>query len=273
MTHTIEQAIPARTTEQLRINFWQILFVVFVILSISICEYVFTYQNVAFGIVSALALTILIYFVVSVSNLDQRIAACAESLVLVPLYILFTSSLPWFLVNQQYLLPLVYTCIIGLCLWHILQNNLSLKEIFGFNKGRILKYSLIGLVIGIPTGVVEYLILQPAPTFPEFSLIYFFRDMVYMFICVSVAEEVLFRGLIQKDLAVAFGWKWALFGSSILFMVMHLTWRSIPELGFVFIAGLIFGGLYLKTRSLVAPIMMHGVNNLILVAVAPYVLG
>jgi membrane protease YdiL (CAAX protease family) len=52
---------------------------------------------------------------------------------------------------------------------------------------------------------------------------------------------------------------------------MHLTWRSVPELGFVFIAGLILGALYLKTKSLVAPIIAHGINNVILVAVLPYV--
>jgi membrane protease YdiL (CAAX protease family) len=47
--------------------------------------------------------------------------------------------------------------------------------------------------------------------------------------------------------------------------------RSIPELGFVFIAGLILGILYLKTKSLVAPIIAHGVNNVMLVAVLPYI--
>jgi membrane protease YdiL (CAAX protease family) len=86
-----------------------------------------------------------------------------------------------------------------------------------------------------------------------------------------LAEELLFRGLIQRDLAVAFGWKWALFGATALFTVMHLTWRSIPELGFVFLAGLVLGGLYLRTKSLVAPIVAHGMNNVMLVAIMPYI--
>jgi membrane protease YdiL (CAAX protease family) len=269
----IEQTILERIPARLSISRWQVSFIIAIIIAITVCEYVFTYQNVTFGIIGALSLTLLIYFVVSVLNMNPGITSCAESLALIPLYILFTSSLPWFIIGQQYLLPMVYTCIIGLCLWHTFQKKLNLKEIFGFTKHKLLKYSLIGLAIGIPTGIVEYLVLQPAPSYPEFSLIYFFRDLAYMLIFVAIAEELLFRGLIQRDLASVFGWKWALFATSMIFAVMHLTWRSIPELGFVFIAGLIFGGLYLKTKSMTASIVMHGINNVILVAVAPYIFG
>jgi membrane protease YdiL (CAAX protease family) len=55
--------------------------------------------------------------------------------------------------------------------------------------------------------------------------------------------------------------------------VMHLTWRSIPELFFVFLASLILGYIYHKTKSLVGPIMMHGTGNVILVAIMPYLIN
>lgn len=241
--------------------------------AITACEYVFAYHNVAYGIVIALVLAIIIYLMLSIFHFDQGITNCGESLALIPLYILFTASLPWFFINQQYLLPAVYSCVLGLCLWHVYQKNLSLKELFGFSKEKLLLYSLIGLAIGIPLGVGEYFILRPAPAFPNFEVKYLLRDMVYMLLFVGIGEELLFRGLIQRDLTGIFGWKWGLFGASFLFAVMHLTWRSIPELGFVFCAGLVLGILYYKTRSLVAPIVAHGVTNVILVSVLPYLLG
>ncbi len=274
------ESSPAQTTGEVgqgelakrtALSHWQALFVAVICVTVAVCEYVFAYQNVAYGIVSALALVIAIYLVLSMVRLDQKIANCGESLALIPLYILFTSSLPWFFINQQYLLPAVYSCILGLCLWHIYQKNLSLKQIIGFSKKNLLRYSLIGIAIGIPLGAMEYAILRPMPGFPTFELKYLFRDLVYMLLFVGLAEEFLFRGLIQQDLAQAFGWKWGLFGASALFAVMHLTWRSAPELGFVFVAGLILGALYLKTKSLVAPIVAHGINNVMLVAVFPYV--
>lgn len=249
----------------------QTLFIIAIGVAIATCEYIFAYQNVAYGIVIALALAMVIYFFLSALCLDQNIASCAESLALIPLYILLTSSLPWFFINQQYLLPAIYSCIMGLCIWHVYKNNLSLKQIFGFSKKKLLKYSLLGLAIGIPTGATEYFILQPAAAYPGFDVKYFLQDLAYMLLFVGVGEELLFRGLIQQDLTGAFGWRWGLFGSSALFAVMHLTWRSIPELVFVFVAGLILGALYLKTKSLVAPTILHGINNVILVAVLPYI--
>ena len=249
---------------------WQVVFIVAIALAITICEYVFAYQNVAYGIIIALALTIAIYAVISVRRFDPLIMHSAESLAIIPLYILFTSSLPWFFVDQQYLLPAVYSCILGLCFWHIYRQNLDLAGLFGFSKRRLPKDFLIGLAVGVVLGPLEYFILRPAPAFPSFQIIYLFRDIIYMFVFVGLAEELLFRGLIQRNLMVAFGWKWALFAASALFAVMHLTWRSVPELGFVFIAGVALGVLYWKTKSLVAPIVAHGANNVMLVSVLPY---
>lgn len=250
---------------------WQVLFLILIGVAITGCEYVFAYQNVPYGIAIGLGLAIIIYVMLSVLHLDQRIIICAESLALIPLYILFTSSLPWFFLDQQYLLPAVYACVLGLCFWHIYRHNLSLKNILGFKKEKLLKYILIGLVIGVPLGVAEYFVLRPVPEFPSFEVRYLLRDIVYMFLFVGLAEELLFRGLIQQDLKEAFGWKWALIGSSVLFTVMHLTWRSMLELVFVFLSALVLGGLYLKTKSLTASIIAHGMNNVMLVAILPYI--
>jgi len=93
-----------------------------------------------------------------------------------------------------------------------------------------------------------------------------------MVVFVGLGEELLFRGLVQRDMMNLLGWKWGLLGASLLFMVMHLTWRSIAELGFTLLAGLLFGYLYYRTRSLTVPIVAHGMGNVILVAVMPYLL-
>lgn len=53
---------------------------------------------------------------------------------------------------------------------------------------------------------------------------------------------------------------------SLLIAVVQLTWRSVPELGFVFLVSLILSGLYHKTNSLTVPIVVHGINNVMLVS-------
>ena len=252
---------------------WQQLLILVIFTAIAVCEYLFAYQDVAFGIGLALFLALGIYITISVVRLSQPITDCAGSLALIPLYILFTSSLPWFFINQQYLLPAVYSIILALSLLHIYQNKLSLKYIFGFRKEKFLLYTLACLAIGAVLGTMEYFILRPAPAFPTFEVKYLLRDMIYMFLFVGLGEELLFRGLLQIDLMKVFGVKGGLILASLMFAIMHLTWRSLPELGFVFIAGLILGFLYWKTKNLVLPIIIHGINNVMLVAVLPYILG
>jgi len=250
----------------------QWLFILAIFIAITATEWVFVYKNVAYGIGLALFLVIGIYIVISVIRLSQPLINCAESLALIPLYILFTSSLPWFFINQQYLLPAVYSTVLALCLWHIYQKKLNFSEL-GFHREKWLKYVLVGIAIGIPIGMVEYFVLRPAPAFPTFEVRYLLRDLVYMVAFVGLGEELLFRGLLQRDLINVFGWKQGIVLASLVFAVMHLTWRSVPELVFVFFASLIFGYLYYKTKSLVAPIVVHGIGNVMLVAVMPYLLN
>ena len=90
---------------------------------------------------------------------------------------------------------------------------------------------------------------------------------------VAMGEEILFRALVQNDLVRALGWKQGIILASLLFAVMHLTWRSIPELVFVFFVGLLLGYVYHRTKSLTAPIVMHGIGNTFLVAIMPYLLA
>lgn len=247
-------------------------FMGFMVAAISVTEWIFAYRSVGYGIVLSLFLTLGAYLVVILGRLKSPYIECVESMALIPLYILFTSSLPWFFLQQQLLLPAVYSLILALCFWHVYDKNLSLKEL-GFISKKWAKYTIIGILIGAPLGSIEYLILRPAPAAPTFQVSLLIRDLSYMLFFVGLAEELLFRALIQVDLKRAFGFRWALLLQSILFMVMHMTWRSVPELFFVFTAAVVLGIFYEKTNSMVGITVLHGVGNTFLVAIMPYVLG
>jgi membrane protease YdiL (CAAX protease family) len=270
---TTEDNLLGQLSVSARAGKQQKLFLLAILAAITVCEYLFVYSDVVYAIGLALFLALGIYATISVFHLNQPTTDSAGSLAVIPLYILFTSSLPWFFINQQYLLPAVYSIIIALSLWHIYQNKLSLKALLGLRKEKLLRYILAGIAIGAVLGTGEYFILRPAPAFPAFEMKYLLRDMIYMFLFVGLGEEILFRGLIQRDLMKSFGGKTGLILASMMFAVMHLTWRSLPELGFVFIAGLILGAFYWKTKSLTLPVIAHGANNVMLVAVLPYILG
>jgi membrane protease YdiL (CAAX protease family) len=225
---------------------------------------------VRIGIIISLISSLLLIFFTATTKLEETLIESIEALTLIPLYILFTSSLPWFFLHQDLLFPAVYSIMIGLCIHQVRSKGFNLKEI-GFNLDYLRKTPLYGLV-GIPLGIIEYYILTPSPTYPHFNILNLFKDMIYMFLFVGLAEELLFRGLIQRSLTRLFNPWIGILMSSFVFSIMHLTWHSIPELIFVYIAGTIFGYIYMKTQSLIPPIIAHGLGNTILVSVIPYLI-
>jgi len=250
---------------------WDWMLILGIFIAISLTEYVFAYRDVRIGIVMALFTALVIYFVISVKEMRAQVVNSAECLALVPIYILLTSSLPWFFIHQAYLLPAVYATIIGLCFYYVYEKRLSFEEL-GFKNDKILEYVLIGVIIGLPFGTIEYFIMTPAPAYPTFEFVHLLRDVIYMVFFVALGEELLFRALIQRNLSFAFGTTIGLVSASFMFAVMHLTWRSVPKLFFVFFGGMVLGYLYYKTESLTAPIIVHGVGNILLVGVLPYML-
>ncbi len=238
--------------------------------AIAVSEWVFAYRDPALGIILALVLSLAIYIVLPLTGLGKTFTDCAEALALIPLYILFTSSLPWFLLNQDLILPAVYLAVIAICAWYMYKNRIGLRAV-GFKHDKFLQYALLGAAVGLPLGTAEHFVIYWQPDALSFQVTYLLRMLLYMTIFVGIGEELLFRGIVQSKLAAQFGARWGLVIASIMFGVMHLTWRSVPELGFTFAAGLAFGYLYQRTGSLTASIAAHGIGNTVLVAVVPFI--
>lgn len=255
---------------------WDGVVVAGVIASIAGAEWLFNYGDVGLGIAAALVIAILLNSIVSFVPFGDRVEPVLDALALVPLYILFTSSLPWFFLDTNLLLPSVYSIVMALAVWRLYEEGIGLSREglaeIGFRRDGLIRYALIGAALAIPIGLIEYSILRPEPAAGGFDLRDAARDAIYMFAFVAVAEELLFRGVILRNLAAAFGaWRGVVVAAA-LFSIMHIVWRSWEEVAFTFAAGLLLGFLYQRTHSLTAPIILHATNNILLVVVLPYVL-
>lgn len=89
--------------------------------------------------------------------------------------------------------------------------------------------------------------------------------IVAVVILAPIAEEVFFRGVVFNAWLREGGRRWAFFGSSALFAVIHL---SVVSLLPIFLLGLALAWVYHRTGSLLAPIVMHATVNGISVALA-----
>ena len=90
---------------------------------------------------------------------------------------------------------------------------------------------------------------------PHQMVIYF----VYSAIIPAVAEEYFFRGAICKSLTV-YGKGTAIAVSAVLFALMH---ANVEQLIYAFVAGALLAWIYVETKSIVFPILVHFLNNAI----------
>ncbi|HKJ58990.1 MAG TPA: type II CAAX endopeptidase family protein [Halobacteriales archaeon] len=96
-------------------------------------------------------------------------------------------------------------------------------------------------------------------------------------VVVGPAEELLFRGVIQRYLEGGFTRTWAILGTGVLFSLVHLptTFLADPNpaavattLVLLFGLSLVLSYLYAWTGNLVVPILAHGLYDALLFALA-----
>ena len=95
--------------------------------------------------------------------------------------------------------------------------------------------------------------------------------LLYQFMYVAVAEEVFFRGYVQNNIlrlthqgkdGQCRRWKWlSIVLSAACFAVAHIIIQGRITLALTFLPGLVLGWLFIRTKSLLAPILFHGLAN------------
>jgi membrane protease YdiL (CAAX protease family) len=91
--------------------------------------------------------------------------------------------------------------------------------------------------------------------------------LVYQFLYVAVAEEVFFRGYIQTNVMRCLGGAHprgqhvAILISAACFALAHVVVQGQMASALTFLPGVILAWLLIRTRSLLAPILFHGLAN------------
>lgn len=183
------------------------------------------------------------------------------------------------------LTPIIYAfTFILLSLWAIQQLHqlqINIKRIIGHLPNNYPWLPTVGLVIAIllfsaGSGRLFYCALSfYAPTLVEALLnqkTFLFSDSetfspllhnlltILIFLVVApVTEELLFRGILLHRWTVKWGMTPALLSSAFLFAILHANVIGL------FVFGLMMALLYIKTRTLIVPIVCHALNNFIAV--------
>lgn len=155
----------------------------------------------------------------------------------------------------------------------------------GFNKGKkgLLNTISLGLLGGLAISVYNYLLMdyfllqnQVATNFIEkclFAPVWeeFYNRVLFLVIIeaavIITANKFYFENPKYKDKITERSRKFDLFGFYLLILfiggIWFVWWHGIWQSGNILFAGMIAGAVYLKTRSIIAPIIVHALSNFV----------
>lgn len=128
-----------------------------------------------------------------------------------------------------------------------------------------LAISLIGPILGL----IEFYILTPAPLIARLEWSSFWFPALSLLIFTGFLEELIFRGLIQEASTSTLG-RLGLIYTALLFAILHIGYQSVVDVIFVFGAGLMFGLIAARTRSIIGVSLAHGLTNITLYLIYPF---
>lgn len=170
-----------------------------------------------------------------------------------------------------------------LCLWALQrfrQLQINLQHVIGNVPNGYRWLPIVGLVAGIlifsiGSGLLSFYFLSLlAPsvfqlvlktiltdqTRSSLPIIHKFIEAIALIVVAPITEEFIFRGIILHRWAAKWGIIPAILGSSILFGFCHVNPIGLSMFGIVMAL------LYIKTSTLIVPIVAHALNNTVAVA-------
>ncbi len=144
------------------------------------------------------------------------------------------------------------------------------RKMIGLTGKKLLLQVLIGLS-GIGLGYLEYKILHPRALVAYFSLATIWLPAIILLIFTGLLEEIIFRGLLQYNAERVLG-KVGIIYSSLVFTVLHLGYRSIIDLAFVFGVAMFFALIVRRSGSIWGVTLAHGLINITIFLVFPFFL-
>lgn len=200
---------------------------------------------------------------------SDDVSKILRALALVPVFRFVNVGMPVFVQPTLLWLPIVYGPLLpGLYLFGRHHPSVSLS-VFGRPRRFVLLLP-IGFTLALFFAVFEYSVLRPEALIPLWNPQNLLVLSVVMLLFVALAEELLFRGILQRTFEDGFGTIPGLLLASVLFGVMHAGHNLLPEIGYAAGIGLMLGLLYDWTDSLALVTIVHGTGNVFLFALFPF---
>ncbi|MBN1936522.1 MAG: CPBP family intramembrane metalloprotease, partial [Anaerolineae bacterium] len=123
---------------------------------------------------------------------------------------------------------------------------------------------------GLFLGAIEYAILRPTPLASSLAWRTVWLPALILLVSTGFEEELIFRGVMQRVAMDVLGRRWGILYVAALFAILHVGYQSAVDVLFVFGVALFFGWAAERTRSIVGVSLAHGITNIVLFLVMPF---
>jgi len=219
---------------------------------------------------------LILHFSVAKDNSLRRLLL---ALCLVPLVRVVGFSLPLGELHQIYWYPIIYTPLLVATFVVMHHLNIRPAEIGLTIKRQQIRSQLLLATSGVAIGIVEYVILKPHPLISELNPTSVILPALILIISTGFVEELVFRGLLQKVSSGLLANLGGIVYVSVLFAILHVGYvqgvldRTVWDVPFVFVIALFFSWIVKRTGSLVGVTLSHGLTNIGLFLVIPFLLN
>ena len=177
---------------------------------------------------------------------------------------------------------------------HIIQALIALAAVFAISKikgldfqlmpkksGIGIKYAAVFIGVMLVYTAVSYFVGYKLGTLADYDYTLCVRNCLgylgFQLLLSGPSEEILFRALPLTVLCALGSGRGnkiaAVIISALLFGIAHIGWSFSPftlsvswfQVGYAFILGIAYGITYLKSKSIIYPMLMHSMSNVIMV--------
>ena len=246
----------------------EVLMLIVYLIAITAAEIVTAHYSVAYGLIMHTFILSALLINSSITH-SAKFSYLLRSMMILPMIRLIGLTMPLMQVSELYWFPVIAVPLFGASFVLMRSQKLTRKNL-GLVLGNVpiqLTIALSGAVLGF----TEYLILKPQALISTFSLETVLFGSVILIIATGFAEELLFRGILQKNAEKILGKMFGLLYVSILFTALHIGWNSVLDLLFVFCVALFYGYSFQKTGSIFGITLSHGISNTFLFLIMPFI--
>lgn len=236
---------------------------------IIISEIINAYYSIEAGLIIDVVIICILLFHSSLINDDKEYTNLLRAMIILPMIRIIGLSVPLMQVQALYWFPIIAIPLFAASITLIRTQKLKRKNL-GLNLGNIPVQLLIASS-GFLLGFIEYKVLAVKPLISTFDPLMILFAGSILLISTGLAEELLFRGILQQNTEKIFGSLFGLLYASLLFTSLHIGWKSGIDIIFVFAVSMFYGYMFQKTRSLFGITLSHGISNTVLFLIMPFI--